>query len=233
MPTPREQIARYSTQLVNTTNSYPTIQQVLNDINLRLPNTIPTTDKINWINDCVREIWRFMASTKLHTTTLTADQAIYAMSTDMAFDKIKSVLVGDSTVQTSTVNYTPYKLVGSDDELIGNNYFDALGGIGVYPVPTTDDAGKPIKIIYEAIAPIATTTNLSSVLQINPEYQGVVKSNLWKNIARTGNNPDIELGNDYEADEKEYMHKIRHDYYQRKAKSSKSKFDRRENWWKG
>lgn len=234
LSTPKEQIAIYSTQLVYSTNTSPTFLQILNDIDTRYPNQVASSDKIRWINDTVRETWKWMASTKIYTSTAVDSQAIYPFSTDMRFDKIKTVMVSDSTARSTTELYEEYKPAGMDDELSGDCYYKAGNGFGLYPVPTTDDAGKAIKIIYEPVPPVySSTTDTTSVPLINIDYADVLKWRPLRDVAGAGNSPDIEMVNNYQANYNEIMKKIKMDYYKRSAKTPKSRWSYKESWWSG
>ena len=63
LATPREQLLKYSTQLTYSTATSPTFSQILNDIDLRLPNAVASSDKIRWLNNTVSEVWKWVSST--------------------------------------------------------------------------------------------------------------------------------------------------------------------------
>ena len=234
MATPKEQIVKYSTQLTYSTHTSPTFLQILNDIDLRYPNTVASSDKIRWMNDAVREVWQFAATTNLYTTTAVAGRAIYPLSTDMRFEKIKAVFVSDSTARSSTEEWTQYELVGLDDELSGNQYYKAGNGIGIYPVPTTDEAGRGIKIIYEPMpAMYSSTSDTTSVPAFNPDYVDIIKWRVLRDIAGSGVSPDVEMVNNFQASYDEVMRKLRMDYYKRWQKNKNRRWDYRSGWWTG
>ena len=209
-----------------------TLQQLLDDIDARLPNTFTATQKITWMNDCVGEVWRYMASTKLHTTVTVSSQANYELPTGIEFDKIKRVEVANSTAGETFNEYT-YK--GDDDTKTDYSYLKNVttDGTRLQLYPTPDTADYPIKIKYEAKPTVLSTNTLSTGVQINSEYQDILKFRAMKVIAQSGNSPDVELANNYFMEELEILRKIRTDYYKRKQKLPKSRFDYRQNWYKG
>ncbi len=234
MVTPRDQIVQYSTQIQYSTNTTPTYLSILNDIDYRITNVVPSSDKIRWLNDAVRENWKFMASTSIATSTSVAGQAMYAGSTDMRFDKISYVGMSDSTARSSTELYTEYAKAGQDDALSGNSYYKAGGGIGLFPVPTSNEEVRAIKIIYEPLPTVyASTTDTTTVPKINLDYTGVITTRVVRDIARAGNNPDVELANNYDNEYREQQGKMRMDYYKRKQKNKRDTYPHSEHYWNG
>ena len=214
----------------------PSVQQLLSDIRTRLPSSTATfTDGmvIGWMNDIQQEIWRYMASTELYEFDTIASQSLYNLPSNCAFDMIKSVQISNSTVIDGTEGYATYNYAGPDDELSGNKYYDALGQIGIYPKPSTSGTGYSVKITYEA-SPIQLSTNtLATVPSINTEYQDILKFRAMKNIAQSGNAPDVELANNYQREEDSLFNKIKMDYYKRKQRIPRSTWSYKSGWWKG
>lgn len=212
-----------------------TVSSILSDVALRLPHsTVTFTDsvKVGWMNSLQDEIWRYATSTKAYFFQLTSGVTDYAMATDMAFDKIKYVALSNSTVNTSTALYTEYTYVGPQ-ETLGDNYSKAWGStIGDILLPTPTTSGYFVKVIYEN-KPVTLTTAATDVPSLNSEFHDIYKFRICKNIAGSGNSPDVELKNNYEAEENEILSKIRMNYYYRKAAKPKSVFSYRENWYQG
>jgi len=212
----------------------PSLQELIDDIDARLPNTYTNTQKISWINDLQNEIWRYMSEEELYEFDTIAGQSIYAMASDMRIDMIKSVLVSNSTTIDGTEGYTTYKYAGPDDEFGSNAYYDALGSLGIYPVPSSDTgSGYNVKVSYEP-SPVALSTNtLTTVPGINSEYQDILKFRCMKVIAQSGNSPDVELANNYQREEDALMKKIKTDYHKKKFKKPRNTYRRSESWWQG
>jgi len=214
----------------------PTVQQLLTDIRTRLPASTATfTDGvvIGWMNDTQQEIYRYMASTELYEFDTIASQAIYTLPSNCAFDMIKSVQVSDSTVIDGTETYTTYEYAGPDDELTGNQYYDALGQIGLYPAPTSDGAGYNVKLTYEASPTQLSTNTLSTVPDINVEYQDILKWRALRDMAGSGNNPDMALAAYYQGLYNDIYRRIKTDYFKRKHRKPKETWDYRSGWWQG
>ena len=212
-----------------------TVGSILSDVALRLPHsTVAFTDsvKVGWMNDLQNEVWRYAASTKAYSFQLTSGVTDYAMATDMAFDKIKYVALSDSTVNTSTALYTEYPYVGPQ-ETLGNNYSKAWGStIGdiLLPIPTT--SGYFVKVIYEN-KPVVLTTSATDVPSLNSEFHDIYKFRVMKVISQAGNNPDIELANNYQLEEDSMLKKIRMDYHNRNFRKPRDTYRRSEGWSNG
>jgi len=215
----------------------PTVQQILNDIRTRLPcSTATFTDAvlIGWINDTQNEIWRYMASTEIYEFDTIAGQALYTLPSDCAFDMIKSVEVSSSTTIDGTESYVSYEYAGPDDELTGEQYYDALGNLGLYPKPSSDSGGGySVKVTYEASPTQLSTGTLSNVPDINEEYQDILKWRVLRDIAGSGNNPDTNLVLYYQSLYDETLKKIKMNYYKRKYRKSRENWDYRQGWWDG
>lgn len=212
----------------------PTVQQLLDDIDSRLPNAISQSRKITWMNDTQNEIWRYMASTEVYEITTIGGQALYTLASDVATDMIKNVQVSNSTVIDGTEGYGSYDYAGPNDELTGQQWYDALGQIGIYPAPTTDESGYNIKVTYEASPTQLSTGTLATVPDVNVEYQDILKWRVLRDIARSGSAPDVELANNYQADYDEILRRVRMDFYKRKLRNPQGpQWSYQRGWWNG
>ena len=215
----------------------PSVQQLLSDIRIKTPSSTATfTDGvvIGYMNDAQNEIWRYMASTEIYEFTTIAGQALYSMSSDMAIDMIKSLKISNSTVIDGTETYVDYEYAGPDDVLSGNKFYDALGLIGIYPVPSSDTgSGYSAKITYEAKPVQLSTNTLTTVPSINDEYHDILKWRACRDIVGSGNNPDTMLASYYQGLYDKLFRLIKMDYNKRKAANPKTSYPRSEGWYNG
>ncbi len=233
MTTPREQIAIYSTQLSYSTDTSPTFLSILGDADYRIPNSVSSTDKIRWMNQAVRDVWKYTASTRWHSTDTLAGQAIYPLSTNMRFESIKAVYVSDSTARSTTELYEKYEAAGADDDLMGNKFYKAGNGFGLYPVPTSDEEMRAVKFSYEPVPAVYASTNDStSVPNISNDYVELISYALCRKVALAGNNPDVSLANNYYEDYKELEREAKFNRAHRESKQ-KTRWNYRDGWWKG
>ena len=215
----------------------PTVQQLLNDIRIRVPSSTDTfTDGVvvGWMNDTQNEIWRYMASTESYQFDTIAGQAIYNMASDMKIDMVKSLQISNSTTIDGTETYTTYEYAGPDDVLSGNKYYDAFDQIGLYPVPSSDTgSGHKVKVTYEAAPTQLSTNTLTTVPGINNEYQDILKWRVCRDISGSGNNPDINLYSFYQGLYDKLLKAIKMDYNKRKAANPRDTYPRSEGWYNG
>lgn len=215
----------------------PTVQQLLTDVGTRLQySTSAFTDAtvIGWMNDTQNEIWKWMASTDQFQFSTVAGQATYDMASDMRLDRIQSVQVSASTVIDGTEQYLTYSFAGQDDELVGNQYFDALGQIGLYPVPSTaNGTGYNVKITYEPRPVQLSTGTLSTVPSLDTDYQDILKWRVLRDLCFSGRDPDTDLGNNYEALYQEILDRIKMDYYRRRQASPRLQRPYNAGWFRG
>jgi len=175
-----------------------------------------------------------MASTEVYEQDTVAGQAIYSLPSDCAIDMLKAVQISNSTTIDGMETYATYDYAGPDDTLSGNKYYDALGQIGIYPVPSSDTgAGYNIKMTYEASPTQLSTNTLSTIPSINTEYQDILKWRPCRDIAGGGNNPDMNLYNFYQGLYEKLFKRIKMDYNKRKAANPRNTYPRSEGWYNG
>lgn len=213
------------------------MSEVISQVAVEYPySTVAFTDAtlMGWINEKLSEMWRYSAHVKMFTTNTSTDSAqmIYPLPTDCRIDKIRAVLMSDSTKATSTAVWMRYDYVALADGVVGRQYYDALGGrIGFASIPGSSTDGAYLwGAIYDAVPTKVTTT--SDILGVTAEYgRQAVVARLKKKIAQSGSSPDVEMANNFQADEYEYDRKLRMDYMKRKKPEKEWSYKR--GWWKG
>ena len=230
----REFLLSYSTQTAQSASTYPTIQNLLDEIAADLATTQTDAWRIDKMNDYLLRNWKWFASTKLHTTTLSTGQAVYGLTTDMRFENIKAVLVSDSSTLTTTGLWTEYTLGGSADEAQSQTYFKALHGVGLYPVPTSDEHANYWGVLYSPSVPHYSTASLSTVPNVLPDFLSGMKSFVKSEIAKSGAEPDVDLANNHLADAMEVAGEARLAFYKRQQHDKATrKSDYSSKWYRG
>lgn len=237
MPIPYELIAQYTSQTPTTYSTTPTVGDVITQVAVEYPystNAFTNVTVAAWMNEKINEMWRYMAHVKIFSTNTSTDSVLlYQLPADCRIDKIRAVLMSDSTAASSTATWTLYDYVAQADEASGEQWFDALGGrIGFATVPgSSTDGGYLWGAIYDAV-PTKLTSSSTDIIGANSELVlQSLKARVKKKIAQSGNNPDVEMGNNFQADENECDRKIRMDHMKRKKPEKEWSYKR--GWWKG
>ena len=208
-----------------------TLAQYLSYINEVLPSRVNSTTIITLTNNELRKHWRDMTSTSLYSLNTVANQYIYTLPTDCEFDSIveKGILVSDSTIGSTSINYTQYSYVGSDDEAVSNSYCKGIGNTFVI-YPTPEYSNYDIHIRYQARPTLFASSDTAVQFDINEDYIDLVRFRVMSRIAKSGNNPDVALGNNYEMDAMELEKKLKLRKALEKAKSPRRRVSYKEGW---
>lgn len=208
----------------------PTVQEIISDIDIRIPNVFTINQKVDWLNEILLQLYKYMnaGNKEIYQFDSIKGQSIYSLPNDMTMDEIISVERSNDALPTSESQYTTYTYKGLNEELNGNNYFDALNGlIGVYPVP--DATGYIFNIIYEKKPPLLSSSDLSAVPSISERYHNILKFYVCSVIAKSGNNPDVELANNYAREFNDAWQLFYKDYTVTKIKNPIK--SRANKWW--
>jgi hypothetical protein len=185
-----------------------TLDQIMGFVNQAVPNGLDSTTKISLVNDEIRYYWDKLTSTNYDNSLVTiADQAVYNLpSTSLSVNNIvhDGVAVATSTnAITSTMVWQTYSFCSNDDELSGYQYYESLGGtFGIWPIPTTDNDGRVISIRYQEYPTIFESSDVgtTNTLNIHDDYLQAIKYKVCNRVAKMGNNPRVQLGNNYLGD---------------------------------
>jgi hypothetical protein len=206
-----------------------TVQEILSDIDLRLPNKFAISNKIGWINSGLKRYGQWIPSTALHTFNTTDDQAYYSYTTGMDPDRIQKIEIASSASSTS---YNEYTFAGQNDALEGARWLNEATTNGmmlrIYPTPSTT---VEVKIFYEAQP--AAVSQSSDTLGVSDEGIDLIKYNVMKVIAQAGSAPDIDMANNYDQEERDELKRIKMNYYKKKQRLPKQTKTYTNSFWKG
>lgn len=204
--------------------------EMLNYIDAVLPNTVSTEIKVKFINDEQKKIFKYMNEVDMYEVITIAGQPIYSIPSDCEVELIDQVLVASSTeAVTADTQFNAYKYAGQNDSLDGGNfYFDALGKLGLYPIP--DKTNYALRIIYEKRPIIFATADTATEFNIEGDFLDFIQNKVMSKIAKTGNYPDIELANNYEIEASSIESKLKMDRAKKRTKNPKSRYSYKEGW---
>jgi hypothetical protein len=208
-----------------------TVQEILTDIDVRIPNSFTNAQKIGWINEILLQIYKYMNSDEKEMCTFLTvlDQLTYLLPLNLTLDEIITVSISNETTISSDTVFTVYEFKGPNEELNGNNYFDALNGlIGIYPIP--DTTGYTVNILYEKKPDLLSATALTAIPGIDEKYHNILTFYCCNVIAKSGNNPKVTLSNNYAVDFNNAWEIFYKDYMKTKIKNPlKAKENK---WWR-
>lgn len=203
-----------------------TLQQLINDIDARLPNKFTTAQKVAWFNDLQREIDKDKTSEQIYEFFTVEGQSIYSLPSDCTIELLKYVGISQDQNVTDSTSFTQYTFRGMNEELDGTNYFDATNGlIGFYPAP--DTSGYSIRLIYRRKSQELSASDLSVIPSLKEKYHNIFKYDAMQIIASA--QKDTEVANYYESKKNEILDQIRKDYMEQKVKVPLK--SRSNGWW--
>ena len=173
-----------------------TARQLINDIDKRYPNTYSTDEKITWINDTMREIYKDIAVQEYYSFTTVKGQTIYTLPEDCAIEFIKNVEISSKAKTATNSDWGKFKALKNslrDQEMFEPSYYDGTEGtIGIFPKPT---GSYKVNIYYNKRPKMITS--LDDSIELDDRYTDLVKFKVLSIIAMSGHNPDIEIANQY------------------------------------
>lgn len=177
--------------------SRTTVEQVLNDIQVRLPHEYTQETLFLWINETMKKIYKDLAIQEKYSFNTRAKQELYSLPENCSMDMINSVTMStkarDQNNPYDWGDFEDLKSYLPDEKMTVNGYYDGRdGAIGIYPVPK--DVRK-IDIYY--LKKPKMVTKLEDYIELDDNYIDLVKYNVMSIIAMSGHNPDIELANEY------------------------------------
>jgi len=186
-----------------------TVQEILNEIDARYPNTISNAIKIGWMNTLLKQIYKHIPNEHTHTFTTVDGEALYTLPDYIKVENIVNpiLLTVSDTIITTDTRFDKYSYAGLIDTIQGNfgnklsgkRYYSAtfngLNQIGIYPVPT--ETGLVCKFVYKRYPVDLSESNLSAEPDIKPEWQEILVYECIIKCALSGNNPDTDTANIY------------------------------------
>lgn len=209
-----------------------TLGNLLDFINLAYPNSVATTDKINIVNDIQNYIFKYMSSSGVYCFDTVNGQYAYDL-TDLGagftFDLINDVMVAATTgVPTTDTVFTSYEWAGPEQEMsAGHYYYNALGDLGLYPVP---DNAYASRVYYEQRPIQFASSDTATEINLDPDYLGFIKNKAVATVARLGHYPDVDISNNYEQEAQEFERRLKMNRAKEKAKRPDKTWSYTEDW---
>lgn len=176
--------------------SRTTAKQLLADIERRYPNTYAEEDKIAWINDTMKEIYKDLAIQEFYSFNTIKGQNLYSLPDDCSIDNIKNVEISSMEKTATNSDWGEFKSLKNslrDQEMYEPSYYDGTEGLlGIFPTPK---GTYKINVFYNKKPKMIT--NVDDYIELDDRYTDLVKFKVLSIIAMSGHNPDIEIANQY------------------------------------
>lgn len=172
-----------------------TVQQLLDDINLRYKNTFSTAQKVVWMNEVQKELFQKarVEAVPFYFTTVSG-QSWYALPNDCDPDDIQRLTI-ETGVGTGYYNPLPFKRM--DEEISESEEFYTIQTTNTFlnPVPTTTTAGRRVHIYYFKKPIELSETALSASPELQEAYQPLLKLGVLIIMAQA--NEDAVMANNF------------------------------------
>lgn len=208
------------------------LQEMLDYIAEVSPNAVNTTTIIGYINKEQKKYWDKMTSTKYYDFTLSSGTAYYDLPSDCKFEYIRenglSIYETTSAIASSDT-YDKYSYAGADEEFVDPSYYRFTTQLGIYPIPTT--SGKYARLWYQARPTLFNSTaGTTDQFNLDDDWIDFIRYKVISRVYKTGNNPDIEMANNYELEAQEVWKSMLMRKAKEKVKDARKKNSYREGW---
>jgi hypothetical protein len=161
----------------------PTLQDLITDIDSRLPNTFTSAQKVVWMQDKLNEIWPHVAFLDSYEFNTVADQYVYVLPAYVKLQYIENIFISEdieADLDSETI-WHQYCYQRPNENLSGMKFYDVAGSLGISPVPETANlvVSAIIKKKPDALDPDA----LTAVLDFDDELCHIFKYDVMRIIA--------------------------------------------------
>jgi len=173
-----------------------TLLDIINEIDVRTPNTFDLLQKVKWIDLAQKKLYKFIGKKQTHTLLTVDGQELYTLPDNIKVVNITELWIAYTTSSTSEYyeyEYSGERPVYGADSVYYRSDYDGYNQVGIYPVPTTDDL--KIKIIYLTIPETLDGSNMLKVPDVNEEFHEMLIADVIMTITMSGDNPDTDLYN--------------------------------------
>jgi hypothetical protein len=162
-----------------------TLQDILTDIDARLPNTFTNAQKVGWMQDKLNEIWPHVALVDSFEFDTVANQYVYVLPEYTKVQYIDSVVISADTgdfIDQSTV-WHEYAYQRPNITLAGYKYYDILGSLGISPVP--DQSGYKASVLFRKIPIQLNADDLDAPFDFDDELVHIFKYEVMRIISES------------------------------------------------
>jgi hypothetical protein len=197
----------------------PTIQEILNEIDLTYRNTYTVAQKVGWMDTQQRQIFQKVPKeSPPYIFTTIADSAFYALPDDCDRFGIKQVTIETKAGSERYDTLTYVSLESNQEVGTGSRLYSVLqNNLFLNPMPTAEDEGKKVYILYNHRPAALTIADLSATPELEEDFHELLLLGVLERIARARG--EIEDKNNFATDfnilfaDYEKMYKLRQPEY--------------------
>jgi hypothetical protein len=160
-----------------------TLQEILDDIDARLPNTFTPAQKVLWMNNKLDKIWPHVVFADSYEFNTIENTQAYELPGYIKLQYIENVFVSKSTVIDSSTEFQEYFYSSPNKVLSGYKFFDSLGSLGLHPVP--DASGYLVRIKMKAKPTKLSAGSLGSIPEFDEEVQDILTYEVMRIISES------------------------------------------------
>ncbi|MCL6479073.1 MAG: hypothetical protein K6T65_11775 [Peptococcaceae bacterium] len=210
----------------------PTIQQLLDDIDLRYPNSLTIAQKLYWMNRIQKEIFQEAKhEAPPYYFTTVSGQSFYPLPSDCDPDDIIKFTI---ETKSGSNDYNPltFREFDSDEYVASTDEFCTVfnGNIYLNPQPTVSTAGRKVYVYYNKHPAELSESNLSASPDLQEAYRDLLVFGVVRNIAQAMKN--VEIANNYASEYNVLMRKLLVEKYNKMPKYPATKDVYLRRYWR-
>ncbi len=178
----------------------PTLQQLLDDINLRYRNTFAAAQKVIWMNHIQRQIFQSVRHEAApYYFTLVDGQAFYPLPSDCDVKGIEQVALQVDSDTGTNADYEQLDYRRKEEPAYKEEKFYAIanGNIFVNPLPNSTTAGRRVYVYYTKKPAEISDTALNVKPDLEEDFHELLVYGTLEKIAEA--RKDVAMKNNFAA----------------------------------
>lgn len=156
-----------------------TLEEILEEVDLRIPNSIPEEMKIRWINAVIKQHYKdFPLPIKEYRVSAVPGESLYDLPVDCPEDRIEKVYVDEFEY-----TYDPYNV-----EAVYNKWKFEDKKVRISPTPSNTDE---IVLLYKPRPAELTIADMQNSPALSEDYHELLVVGCAVRVAKTSNQYDL------------------------------------------
>jgi hypothetical protein len=200
-----------------------TTGEILNKIKFYYPNTFTDAQIVDTVNEVQGLIFREMQQSGVYTFSGVKDQHVYTLPAYITIEFIDYISVAQAVPATADTRYESYKYISpdSDNEPDEHVFTDLNGQLLMDPAPPLD--GANVNIYFKRRPTALSASDATKVPDLRADWHMALVYGALSRLLLAGNNPDIELSNNYSMMANKIIAGAQEDKWEREPKYQSTK----------